>query len=58
MIRVLIAAVFLAAAAAPAFACSYMNSVTNDTHSRTAASQPTDDQGTPPPAKPADQKPS
>jgi hypothetical protein len=56
MIRLLAAALFLTLAAAPAFACPWQ-SVTTDSKSSTVASQPTDDQATPPPAPaPSDQK--
>jgi hypothetical protein len=53
MTRLLAAALFLALAAAPAFACPWQ-SVTTDAKPSTVASQPTDDQ-TPPPA-PSGQK--
>ncbi len=55
MIRLLTAAMLLAAVAAPAFACPWNQSATTDTKPSTVASQPTDDHGTPPPA--TDQKP-
>jgi hypothetical protein len=58
MIRLSIAAVFLTIAAAPAFACPYDQSVSTDTTPKTVASQPADDQGTPPPAAATSQKPS
>ncbi len=50
MIRLLIAATFLSIAAAPAFACPWTDSASTDTKPSTVASQPADDQGTPPPA--------
>ncbi len=58
MTRLLIAAVLLAAAAAPAFACPWNQSVSTDTKPSTVASQPSNDQSAPPPAAPTDQKPS
>jgi hypothetical protein len=58
MSRLLIAAVFVTMAAAPAFACPWSDTVSTDAKPSTVAAQPTDDHGTPPPATPADQKPS
>ena len=57
MTRLLTAALLLAAAAAPAFACDW-NSVSTDTRPSTVASQPADDHGAPPPSPPANQAPS
>ena len=57
MIRILIAATLLSVATAPAFACSY-NSTANEAKPSTVASQPTDDQGAPPPVTATDKKPS
>jgi opacity protein-like surface antigen len=58
MIRLLIAAVLLTAAVAPAIACEWNQTVSTDTKSKTVASQPSDDQTTPAPTPPASQKPS
>ncbi len=58
MIRLVLAAALLAAVAAPAFACPYDQSVSTESKSRTVAAQPSDDQGTPPPAAATDRKPS
>ena len=56
MTRLLAAAMLLSLVAAPAFACPWQKSVSTDTAPSTVASQPADDQGTPPPVAPADQK--
>ncbi len=59
MTRLLAAALLLAATTAPAFACDYWNkSVSTDTQSNTVASQPSNDQATPPPSTSSDQAPS
>ena len=50
------AAILLSLVAAPAFACPWEKSVSTGTAPSTVASQPADDQGTPPPVTPADQK--
>jgi hypothetical protein len=49
MARLLAAAVLLTVAAAPAFACDWQKSTSNDTQQRTVASQPASDHSTPPP---------
>jgi len=59
MTRLFAAAVLLSIAAVPAFACDWNQSAASDDHTSTVASQPTDNTQTPPPpATPADQKPS
>jgi hypothetical protein len=50
MARLLAAAVLLAVAAAPAFACDWQKSTSTDTQKRTVASQPANDHATPPPS--------
>ncbi len=50
MIRLLIAATFLAVAAVPALACPWTDSAATDSKPSTVAAQPAGDQGTPPPA--------
>jgi hypothetical protein len=57
MTRLLAAAVLLATAAAPAFACDLEKSVSTDTQKRTVASQPAD-HSTPAPSTTTDRKPS
>jgi hypothetical protein len=52
MIRLLAAALLLAAATAPAFACPWNQSVSTDTQPSTVASQPADTSTTPPPSPP------
>jgi hypothetical protein len=56
MTRFLAAAVLLAMAAAPAFACEFQKSVSTDPQKRTVASQ--HDHSTPPPNATTDRKPS
>jgi hypothetical protein len=56
MTRLLAAAVVLAMAAAPAFACEFQKSVSTDMQKRTVASQP--NHSTPPPSAATDRKPS
>jgi hypothetical protein len=58
MIRLLTAAMLLAAAAAPAFACELEKSVSTDSQKRTVASQPANDHSAPPSRATADRKPS
>lgn len=58
MTRLLAATVFLALAAAPAFACEWQKSASADTQTRTVASQPADDHSAPSPSMTADRKPS
>ncbi len=55
MTRLLTAAMLLALAAGPAMACEWNKSAATDAKPSTVASQPTDDQGTPPPP-PAEHK--
>jgi hypothetical protein len=50
MARLLAAAVLLTLAAAPAIACDWQKSTSNDTQKRTAASQPAYNQSTPAPS--------
>ena len=50
MARLLAAAVLLAVAAAPAFACDWQKSASTDTQKQTVASQPTNNHSTPPSA--------
>lgn len=50
MARLLAAAVLLALDAAPAIACDWQKSTSNDTQKRTAASQPAYNQSTPAPS--------
>ena len=50
MARLLAAALLLTVAAAPAFACDWQKSTSNDTQKRTAASQPSDNHSTPSPS--------
>jgi hypothetical protein len=57
MTRLLAAALVLTLAAAPAFACEWNRSASVPHRTNTATSQPADDQGTPPPSTPTDQKP-
>jgi hypothetical protein len=56
MTRLFAAAMFLAVATAPAFACEWNQSAAADSKQSTVAAQPSDDQATPPPATPASQK--
>jgi hypothetical protein len=58
MTRLLTAAVILALAAAPAFACEWQKSVSTDSKASTVASQPSDDQAVPPPSTGTDHTPS
>jgi hypothetical protein len=58
MTRLLAATVFLALAAAPAFACQWQKSASTESQTRTVASQPADDHSAPPPSGTADRKPS
>lgn len=55
MTRLLTAAMLLTLAAVPALACEWNKSAATDAKPSTVASQPTDDQGTPPPP-PAEHK--
>jgi hypothetical protein len=57
MTRLLAAAVLLAMAAAPVFACEFQKSVSTDTQKRTVASHPAN-HSTPAPSTTADRKPS
>jgi hypothetical protein len=57
MTRLLAAALLLALAATPALACGPDMSAATDSGSSTVAARPAGDQGTPPPAPPADQRP-
>ena len=50
MARLLAAALLLTVAAAPAFACDWQKSTSNDTQKRTVASQPSDNHSTPSPS--------
>jgi hypothetical protein len=54
MTRLFAAALLLAVAAAPAFACDLNKSVSTDPQSRTVTSQPTNDRANPPPNTSAD----
>ena len=56
MARLLAAAVLLTIAAAPAFACDWQKSTSNDAQQRTVASQPAYDHSTPPPNTAAGRK--
>jgi hypothetical protein len=60
MTRLFAAAVLLSITAAPAFACEWNQSVSTDAKPTTVAAQPAGDQNqaTPPPTTPDDQKPS
>ncbi len=50
MARLLAAAVLLAVAAAPAFACDWQKSASTDTQKQTVASQPTNGHSATPPS--------
>jgi hypothetical protein len=56
MIRLLVAAMCLTFAAAPAFACDLEKSASTDTQKRAVASQPSDNHSTPQPNKTPDEK--
>jgi hypothetical protein len=56
MDRLVAAAVLLAIAVAPAFACDWQKSTSTDTQKRTVASQPAYNQSTPAPSTTAGRK--
>jgi hypothetical protein len=58
MTRLLAAAALFIAASVPAVACTWDQSASTDPQSSTVASQPTNDQSSPPPSAPADHPPS
>jgi hypothetical protein len=58
MTRLFAAAMLLAVAAAPAFACELQKSVSTDAQKRLATSQPAGEHSAPPPRSAEDRKPS